>query len=76
MLTCPNCGTTDLRGSYIVEGGVDIVNTVVSNPKMGIAKVRRGEHNYENSTGTTLVCKKCKTESPLTGPQVEYDVVK
>lgn len=73
QLHCPNCGTTDLKGSQIVEVNVLVVNTIVSNPSDGIMKVRRGEHRYDDSSAV-LVCKKCKTESPLEG--VEYDLAK
>lgn len=73
QLHCPSCGTTDLKGSQIVEANVVVINTITSNPRAGVMKVRRGEHRYDGSP-VALICRKCGAENLL--DSVEYDLAK
>ena len=77
QLTCPNCGTVDLKGSTLVETAIEVSNLIVSNPKSGIMKVRRGSHEYTEGTEAVLVCARCGVQSPLEQlSTVNYDIAK
>ena len=74
MITCPNCGTTDLRGSRLFEGGITNELAIVSNPTKSdkVPETKLRNVSSENST-VTLVCKKCGVESELESG-VQYHV--
>ena len=76
QLTCPNCGSSNLKGSLLVETNVQVVNTIVSNPATGTMKIRRGDHQYTDETGVALICSSCDTESRIPNEDVSYDLAK
>ena len=78
QLECPNCGSTSLKGSLLIETNVVVTNTILANPKSGVMRVKRGAHEYSGETGVALICSQCDVEShlnPLVTP-INYDVAK
>ena len=64
MLTCPSCGTTDLKGSTITEVNFNTNYRLTKNPKRGNPTMVA--ITFDNSeVEYTLICVACGTESVI-----------
>jgi transcription elongation factor Elf1 len=64
MLTCPSCGTADLKGSTISEVGFNTNYKLTKNPKRGNPTMVAS--TFDNSeVQYTLICVVCGAESEV-----------
>lgn len=62
MLTCPSCGTSNLRGSTVVEHNLVTLYTLKKNPSGGSPTIVVSGYDNSNSS-YTLVCIACGAEN-------------
>jgi predicted nucleic-acid-binding Zn-ribbon protein len=64
MLTCPSCGTTNLKGSTITEADLVTHFTLKSNPRTSDPSIVPKWYDNENVT-YVLLCVKCGAENQI-----------